>query len=116
MRNDPKVDMKNHWKLVTIMIGAIDFCVENCFHNDPETLISNAAKDFALTLRILRENLPRTMVNVILPPDASIVTRFTNKPAECQSFHYVMCPCFFPLEKRLRIQTSIKTIKRLNLI
>lgn len=67
MRSDPKVDMQNHWKVVTIMIGSNDFCLDVCYSADQDALVEQAGRDMMLVLRILRENLPRTLVNVVLP-------------------------------------------------
>ena len=68
MINDPKVDIKNHWKLITMMIGPNDFCSDMCYHEDPENVINLMEKDLMAVLRTLKENLPRTMVNVVVPP------------------------------------------------
>lgn len=67
MRSDPRVDIKNHWKVVTIMIGSNDFCLDICYYDNQDKLVEQAARDMIRVLRILRENLPRTLVNVVLP-------------------------------------------------
>lgn len=67
MRSDPRVDIKNHWKLVTIMIGSNDFCLDVCYSNDQDKLVERAGRDMIQVLRIIRENLPRTIVNLVLP-------------------------------------------------
>ena len=112
MRNDPKVNMKKHWKLLTYMIGANDFCLDICYHQDQNKVIEKGANALTLTLRILRENLPRTLVNVVLPPDVSILLRFTNKPDTCKSLHYLECPCLFSLNHQTNRNRTIDTINR----
>lgn len=67
MRSDPRVDIKRHWKVVTMMIGSNDFCLDVCYYDNQDKLVEQAARDMILVLRILRENLPRTLVNVVLP-------------------------------------------------
>lgn len=67
MRSDPRVDIRNHWKVVTIMIGSNDFCLDICYYDNQDKLVEQAARDMIRVLRILRENLPRTLVNVVLP-------------------------------------------------
>lgn len=67
MRSDLRVDMENHWKLVTIMIGSNDFCFDVCEYSDQNKLVDKAGRDMIQILRILRENLPRTLVNVVIP-------------------------------------------------
>jgi hypothetical protein len=53
-------------------------------------------------------------VNVVLPPDVSILTRIKNRPNECRSLHYFECPCMFSLNKQETKARSINTIKRWN--
>lgn len=67
MRSDPKVNIKNHWKVITIMVGSNDFCLDICYSPNQDKLPEQAGQDLHLVLRILRENLPRTLVNVVLP-------------------------------------------------
>lgn len=95
MRSDAKVNIKQHWKLITYMIGGNDFCLDICYHKNQDKVIEKAGNELLLALRILRENLPRALVNLVLAPDVSILTRFTNKPAECQSLHYLECKQIF---------------------
>lgn len=94
------------------MIGGNDFCLDICYHQNQDEVIEKAAKNLHLALRILKENLPRTMVNFVLPPDVSILTRFTNRPAECQTLHYFECPCMFSLNHLKNREKSMNTIKR----
>lgn len=67
MRSDPQVDINIHWKVITTMIGSNDFCLDVCYSSNQDKLVEQAGKDLHLVLRILRENLPRTLVNVVLP-------------------------------------------------
>jgi GDSL-like Lipase/Acylhydrolase len=67
MRSDRNVDIQRHWKVITIMIGSNDFCLEICYHNNQDKEIEKARADMIRVLRILRENLPRTLVNVVVP-------------------------------------------------
>lgn len=67
MRSDARVDIKNHWKLITIMVGSNDFCLEVCYFKNQDKLVEQAGRDLIQVLRIIRENLPRTLVNVVLP-------------------------------------------------
>lgn len=112
MRSDPNVNIKKHWKLVTYMIGANDFCLDICYHQDQDKVIEKAAASLLLALRILRENLPRTLVNVVLPPDVSILLRFTNRPDTCKTLHYFECPCLFSLNHQKHRNRTIDTIRR----
>lgn len=112
MRSDPNVNLKTHWKLITYMIGSNDFCLDICYFDNQDKVLEKARADLILALRILRENLPRTMVNVVVPPDVTILTRFTERPAECQSTHYAECPCFFSLNHQKDRDRLADTIRR----
>lgn len=68
MTNDPRVNVSNDWKLITILIGPNDFCLDFCYQRNPDKAPFNHERDLIATLRILRDNLPRTMVNLVLPP------------------------------------------------
>lgn len=68
MRSDPNVDIQRHWKLVTILIGPNDFCLDFCYQAAPERSSENHRRELIETLRVLRDNLPRTIVNLVTPP------------------------------------------------
>lgn len=112
MRSDPNVNMKSHWKLVTYMIGGNDFCLDICYFDNQDRVIEKAGADLLLVLRILRENLPRTMVNVVLPPNVEMLVHFVNKPDVCKSLHYLECPCFFSLNQIRNRERYVDTIRR----
>lgn len=54
--------------VITILIGPNDFCLDFCYQNEPERSSEHHRRDLIETLRILRDNLPRTIVNVVTPP------------------------------------------------
>lgn len=54
--------------MITFMVGGNDFCVDMCFYKKPEVIVENHKKDLIKVLRLLRDNLPRTIVSVILAP------------------------------------------------
>lgn len=68
MRSDSNVNIQQHWKLVTILIGPNDFCLDFCYLSSPEKSPENHRRELIETLRILRDNLPRTIINLITPP------------------------------------------------
>lgn len=73
-------------------------------------------RDLTLVLRILRDNIPRTMVNIVLPPNVAIIKNFTNKPGECETLHYLECPCMMSLNHFKNFGMFLNTIKRWNYI
>ena len=111
MKNDENVDMKRHWKLVTYMIGANDFCSEICKFDDQEGLIENAGNNLYAVLKLLKENLPRTLVNVVLPPDVSTLLSIKNRPIECKFINFIECPCIFSRNYVWTLERSQKTIE-----
>lgn len=116
MRSDPNVNMKKHWKLVTYMIGGNDFCLDICYHPNQNKVLEKMRQDLILALKILRENLPRTLVNVVAPPNVDILSGFVNRPNECKTLHYLECPCFFSLNHLGDRERSRDTIRRWNTI
>lgn len=64
--------------VVTILIGPNDFCLDFCYQNEPERSADNHRRDLIQTLRILRDNLPRTIVNVVTPPSKCLFVCFTT--------------------------------------
>ncbi|CAO1413661.1 unnamed protein product [Diamesa serratosioi] len=95
MRADPKVDMKSHWKLITLLIGSNDFCSDMCYRKIPEKIIELHELDLLATFRNIRDNLPRTMLNVVLNPSLKVLVEFTGKPNVCVITNNFECPCMF---------------------
>lgn len=111
MKNNKKVKLKRHWKLVTYMIGANDFCSEICRFDDQEKLIAKAGKDLTTVLTLLKKNLPRTLVNIVLPPDVSNLLSIKNRPIECYLLNLMECPCIISKKYAGTLQRSLETIK-----
>ncbi|XP_058835372.1 phospholipase B1, membrane-associated [Topomyia yanbarensis] len=116
MLYDPRVDLKNHWKLITILIGGNDFCANICYTNPPEKTLEYHEKNILTALRIFRDYLPRTFVNLIASPDVGILTRFKGKPHQCVTMHAVECPCFIASRFRSEKQRFLKLIEKWNLL
>lgn len=89
-----------------------DFCLDICYYPNQDKVLEKARNNLILALRILRENLPRTLVNVLLPPNVGILLGFTKRPQECQTLHYFECPCFFSLNHVGERQSLLNTIRR----
>lgn len=68
MLSDPRVDIENHWKLITILIGGNDFCANICYTNPPEKTLVYHEKNILSALRTFRDYLPRTFVNLVASP------------------------------------------------
>lgn len=111
LTNDRHVDVQNHWKLITYMTGGNDFCSGICRQHDTNVILNNAARDLITTLRILKASLPRTLVNVVLPPNVDILTKLKGAPLQCGIIHTFACPCLFNTAYAPQRERMLKTIK-----
>ncbi|XP_046808138.1 phospholipase B1, membrane-associated [Lucilia cuprina] len=94
MQTDPKVDMLRHWKMISIFIGANDICNDMCSYDKIEDFFENHRRDLHRTLTILKENIPRLIVNVISIPDIDTTIRLMKGiPAQCVTLHKASCRC-----------------------
>lgn len=74
MLYDPKVDVNNHWKLITLLIGGNDFCSDICYLKPPEKSLEYHENNILAALRTFRDYLPRTIVNLVASPSKSNLT------------------------------------------
>ncbi|XP_055384985.1 phospholipase B1, membrane-associated-like [Condylostylus longicornis] len=95
MRNDGKVDFKNHWKMITIFIGNNDFCSDSCHYESYEKWVDLHEKELIKTLRYLRDHVPRLIVNVVGLPDYTNLFKITNSPIRCYVIYRAGCHCLF---------------------
>ncbi|XP_037036133.1 phospholipase B1, membrane-associated-like [Bradysia coprophila] len=112
MTSDSRVKLNEHWKMITILIGPNDFCLDMCYAKNPEKTIDYHERDLISALRTLRKNLPRTMVNLVTPPSMKVITELRGKPAECESSHHVECPCAFGFAYRNKRQYYFDIMER----
>ncbi|XP_071455676.1 phospholipase B1, membrane-associated-like [Hetaerina americana] len=114
MRSDPNIDMENHWKVITILIGGNDICIFLC--SDPVRHGSEMhLKQIRDTLDYLQQNVPRALVNFVLLPDIMSLGKMRNKPQMCQLMHSLECPCLFGANadsKRALVKQGIDGYRR----
>ncbi|XP_059610067.1 phospholipase B1, membrane-associated-like [Phlebotomus argentipes] len=108
MQSNSNVDMEKHWKIVFFLIGANDFCMDMCFVKNPSGIVEMHDRELTETLRILRDNLPRTMVNVIASPSMKVLMRFRGKSPECETAHRLECPCLYSLQRQRFLKSYLK--------
>lgn len=94
------------------MIGANDFCSEMCYLPSPWSIVKNHREDLLETLRIIRDNLPRTLVNIIPPPHLKTLFDIKNKPPICEITNSFSCPCIFGLRWRNQHDVFYKIMTR----
>lgn len=64
IRQDPKINITQDWKMITIFFGANDLCSAQCY--DPyEGSPKSHARKLMVALDYLQAKLPRTFVNLI---------------------------------------------------
>lgn len=101
LQRDPKVDMKNHWKHISIMIGSNDFCSEMCYTQTLTELLEAHERDIVKALRIIRDNVPRVFVSLIMPPNLKVLVDSREKTNfYCEFTIDALCPCLFGLRFR----------------
>ncbi|RZC36467.1 phospholipase B1, membrane-associated, partial [Asbolus verrucosus] len=101
IRSDRRVNFNEDWKMVTMYIGSNDFCSNICYLENPEASLERHKNDLIEVLRLFRDNLPRTIVNLIPLAHLQILVNLKVKPS-CDIYHRVECPCLFglPFESR----------------
>lgn len=99
MRSHPQINLEKDWKvsdyrcfkrtrypfacqMVTIFIGAMDFCFHMCFRDDPTDILDEHREHLTIALEKLQKHLPRTIVNVVLQVSKYIPDPLTKNPAE----------------------------------
>ncbi|XP_053998720.1 phospholipase B1, membrane-associated-like isoform X1 [Hylaeus anthracinus] len=114
IKSNPRIDVKKHWKLITLMIGSNNFCMQLCSMPSPWSLLKAHEEDMVRTLRILRDNLPRTFVALIPPPHlkALVDTRNGRNFIDCYFTTTIECPCLFGLQYRDRLQEYYEIMRR----
>ncbi|XP_068986792.1 phospholipase B1, membrane-associated-like [Bombus flavifrons] len=113
IKDDPRVDINKHWKLISLMIGSNDFCINTCA-TSPWTMLNDHKIDLIHTLRILRDNLPRTFVALIPPPQLKeLVAAHQGKESfQCYLSSMIECSCLFALQFRDHRPEYYKIIER----
>lgn len=94
IRADPRVDFKRDWKLVTIAVGGNDICSFVCTMENPEDLPAKHRLRMTRALRYLRDNMPRTFVNLVSIPSVETVVSMKSKPSICNTLHHGECSCW----------------------
>ncbi|KAG5673730.1 hypothetical protein PVAND_003750 [Polypedilum vanderplanki] len=98
MMKDPRVDMKKHWKLLTLMIGGNDFCSDVCHQKNATQWLNEVQRKYLVqTLRYLRDASPRTLVNLVPSPLVNLLFSVDRVaiPLSCYLSMPIECSCLF---------------------
>ncbi|EDW03079.1 GH11044 [Drosophila grimshawi] len=92
LQSDPKVNMQQHWKLLTINVGMNDICFELCSWDDSDEFLHLQRQQAYRALSMLRDNVPRLMINWVLLPDIHEFLRLLAQfPDKCNL--QLICSC-----------------------
>ncbi|XP_025192066.1 phospholipase B1, membrane-associated-like [Melanaphis sacchari] len=94
IKMDKRVNITEDWKLITMMMSSNTFCLELCYE-DYTTYAEKHKQEVLKSLLYIKENLPRTIVNLVLSPNLEILMNFTNLLSICFFTHIVECPCLY---------------------
>lgn len=94
IKHDKRINFKYDWKMVTIAVGGNDICSFVCLMKDPESLPEKHRAALTKTLRYLKNNLPRTFVNIVSVPYVETVMLLKSKPRKCRFIHRGECSCW----------------------
>ncbi|XP_049820402.1 phospholipase B1, membrane-associated isoform X2 [Aethina tumida] len=93
IKSHPYVNFEEDWKLISLMIGPNDFCLNICYQPDLNEVLEKHRRDLIKTLRILRDSIPRTFVMLVPAPNLKTLIEFTNRPVQCYLNQLLVCPC-----------------------
>ncbi|XP_014485906.1 PREDICTED: phospholipase B1, membrane-associated-like isoform X2 [Dinoponera quadriceps] len=114
IKNDPRIDVEKHWKLISLMIGDNDFCTNICWDSSPWSLLDKHKADLLQALTTLRDNLPRTLVSLIPPPHLKVLidSRKGRPSFTCDLATDFECSCMFGLRYQSFLPEYYKIMRR----
>ncbi|XP_026470805.1 phospholipase B1, membrane-associated-like [Ctenocephalides felis] len=112
MQDDPNIDVQKHWKVITIMIGANDMCSHVCYERNPESYPELHRRNLIKALKYIKNNIPRSFVNIVAVPPINLLTGFRHQPPICWAWHLVECSCFFGSRVEKQQPRYINILKR----
>uniref|UniRef100_A0A2S2PTN2 Phospholipase B1, membrane-associated n=1 Tax=Schizaphis graminum TaxID=13262 RepID=A0A2S2PTN2_SCHGA len=111
IKMDKRINLTEDWKFVSMMMTSNTFCLELCYED--YTIYAEKHRQEVLTaLLYIKENLPRTIVNLILSPNLEVLLNFTNLPRICFFTHILECPCLFSTQYKHKLSDYIKVMRQ----
>jgi len=107
IKNSNKVDFQNSWKLITFFVGGNDLC-KSC--KNSKYTIQNYVDNVRKTLDYFRDNLPRTLVNLVLTLDVRGIELLTG--ITCRNMQKTFCSCVFEDSFKATLQGLTKGFQR----
>ncbi|KAI5722685.1 hypothetical protein M8J76_012064 [Diaphorina citri] len=113
IKNDPRTDLKNHWKLITIMMGSNDFCSDLCY-SEVDKALERHREDLVTALSILQRELPRTLVNLDdyeqLMRSWQVVEMEVSKMPQFRTKDFAVVPQMFTMDIKLPTLKSSRQV------
>ncbi|KAE9417686.1 hypothetical protein Angca_004285 [Angiostrongylus cantonensis] len=91
--SDPRVDFSKDWKFINVFIGTNDLC-KICL-NQTKFGTRQYAENMQKAILYLRDNLPRSYVNILPPLNIDVLQEFESDNPFCVDVHRSSCPCLF---------------------
>jgi phospholipase B1 len=117
--SNPNVNIEEDYKLVTVLIGPNDACplceIFSDQHITPDVAAEYYYNNISEAMNMLYKNIPRTIVNVLLPFNVSQAYELSLPYTYCRDFHDVIpieCPCAFDSDDLKRLQLFLLTFER----
>jgi len=101
VKNHPQVNIKEDWKILTILIGANDLCASCTFEGKVFLNPDDFEKHLMNTITNVRKELPRTLVQIGEMFNLSQVYNLSLKSNTCKDIHralFIECDCVFKPE------------------
>ncbi|XP_064504502.1 phospholipase B1, membrane-associated [Pseudopipra pipra] len=109
MRSSSKINFKEDWKLITVLVGGSDLC-QYCLDKETNS-VQKYVKHLQDTLDIFYEELPRVFINMVEMLEFSGLRQITASSSGCALTAKKICPCFLNPEEN---SPELQEIKRVN--
>jgi lysophospholipase L1-like esterase len=93
MQIHPEINMQEDWKLINIFIGGNDICAYCHDNGNAQHSPQHFADNIVNAIRILQDNLPRTIVSLTMMLHLEILRAVDSGHAFCQGLHVFECNC-----------------------
>ncbi|NXU51774.1 PLB1 Phospholipase, partial [Turnix velox] len=109
MRSSSKINFKEDWKLITVLIGGNDLC-QYCLDKEAYS-VQKYVTHLQDTLDIFYKELPRVFVNVVEILEISGLRQIAVSSSRCALIVKTICPCFLNPEES---SSELEEIQRVN--
>ncbi|XP_050522335.1 phospholipase B1, membrane-associated-like [Daktulosphaira vitifoliae] len=110
IKMDPRVNLQEDWKFITMFIGSNTFCLQLCIDDNVMLIELHKQKVFE-SLLFIKKNLPRTMVQLIMNVNLELLLKLIDKPLRCQLINLIECPCLMAMQYRHNLLKYIRVMK-----